>query len=170
MTEDIFAGQSYAKPDELAKLIELLPASGWFLEIGSAHGVTASMIARAHPGSRIVSIDPYIDPHPERLANWKANQVANQHLWVGEIDTFHLFCGQKFDVVFVDGDHRYAGVMRDLLYATMLVKEDGTIAVHDCGDPEWYQVQQAFDRFISAQHKWKIDAVVGSLAILRMGK
>jgi predicted O-methyltransferase YrrM len=38
-----------------------------------------------------------------------------------------------FDLVFIDGDHSYNGVKKDIAYASM-VKNGGIIMFHDCFD------------------------------------
>ena len=43
--------------------------------------------------------------------------------------------GRKLDVLFIDGDHSYAGVRIDFLSYKQFVREGGTIAFHDiCPD------------------------------------
>lgn len=167
-TYDGLAGISRVKPSELAKLIELLPPHGMMLEIGSADGVTAAKIAQAHPGARIISVDPYLGPDVdrERLANWKKNQQHNQHLWLSKLDIFHFVCGQKFDVVLVDGSHRYANVMSDMQYSLTLLKETGILAMHDYGNDDWRQVKQAVDRFLFDYPQLKME-LCAELAIVR---
>ena len=41
---------------------------------------------------------------------------------------------EKFDVIFVDGDHTYEGVMNDTKNAFKLLKDDSSVVIfHDCG-------------------------------------
>ena len=173
-TYEGFAGSSLLRPSELATLIELLPPQGMMLEIGSADGVTAAKIAETHPGSRVVSVDSFADFNPDRLnewdqrfLNWRRNQRSNQHLWVSQLDIFHYFCKHKFDLVFVDGDHRYANVMSDLLLGVTMMKPDGCLVAHDYGEAAHYQVQMATDRFLADHPELKLEAVVSSLAIMK---
>jgi predicted O-methyltransferase YrrM len=171
---DGYHGPSWMKTSELAKLIELLPPHGMMLEIGSADGVTAAKIAEAHPGSRVVSVDPFPDANPDRLnewdqrlLNWRRNQRANQHLWVSQVDIFHLLCKEKFDLVLVDGEHRYATCASDLMYAVTLLAPNGVLAIHDYALDEFYQVSQATDRFLADHAELKLMEVVSSLAVIK---
>jgi cephalosporin hydroxylase len=45
--------------------------------------------------------------------------------------------GRPIDVLFVDGDHRYAGVRSDFLKYRDLVREGGVIAFHDIVEDHW---------------------------------
>jgi hypothetical protein len=50
----------------------------------------------------------------------------------GTTDTLHhLFNDEFFDLVYIDGDHSYSGVMKDILYWLPKVKQGGYIGGHD---------------------------------------
>lgn len=42
-----------------------------------------------------------------------------------------ILAGQKFDFLFIDGDHEYDGVLEDLIQWYPLVRPGGLIAFHD---------------------------------------
>lgn len=59
----------------------------------------------------------------------------------------------KFDFIYVDGDHSYEGAKRDLELSLPLLKEDGKIIVDDLQYPS---VRKAFQEFIKendVEHK-----------------
>lgn len=125
---------------ELERLLEVVEGSSSVLEIGSRYGYTLRKMARVmKPGSRIVSVDLPRGP-------WGANsekylQGNMEGLRCNGFDT-HLFLGNSrdpeivekvkalgpFDVVFIDGDHRYDGVKADWLNYGPLGK---TVIFHD---------------------------------------
>jgi predicted O-methyltransferase YrrM len=88
-----------------------------------------------------------------------------------------LFKPASFDLVFVDGGHDFGTASRDTAAAFSLVHMGGVVAVHDYRPTvtskggvvtsSWPQVVAAVDD-IAARSGWRIDRVVGDLAILRM--
>ena len=84
---------SWIYADEMARLKELVPFRGAFLEVGSAEGVTAAEIARVHFHCQVVCLDPYLVDRKvtvpvdggfaefvesnERLARWRQNRQGN---------------------------------------------------------------------------------------------
>lgn len=177
MTYDGLLGESLLFQEELDAIIELMPERGTILEIGTASGVTAAKIADARPTGAVFSIDsyhPYGDGDPyelpmSRLQNWRRNSRPNQSLWVGDVRSFHRQCGVQFDIVFVDGDHSYVGVMTDLLYAKNLIKSGGVILAHDYRNSDWIQVPEAVDKFC-AENGFEVERVINTMAVLRKTK
>lgn len=53
--------------------------------------------------------------------------------------------GQTVDLVFIDGDHRYAAVASDIALAWPLLKEGGRISGHDYTNRGWPGVKRAVD-------------------------
>jgi len=54
---------------------------------------------------------------------------------------------KRFDFVFIDGDHSYDGVTRDLYAWWPLVKTGGFISGHDIDHPKQGEVRRAVDEF-----------------------
>ena len=48
---------------------------------------------------------------------------------------FAKLCKEKFDIIFIDGEHLEAQVMRDIHNSLKHLSEGGTIVVHDCNPP-----------------------------------
>ncbi len=46
-----------------------------------------------------------------------------------------LKSGERFDLVFIDPWHSYAGSLRDITFGLRLVKDDGVLLIHDCSPP-----------------------------------
>lgn len=53
------------------------------------------------------------------------------------------FAESKADMVFVDADHSYIGVKRDIELAKRIVKPGGIICGHDFGEKDWPGVEKA---------------------------
>ena len=47
-------------------------------------------------------------------------------------DVLPLLKDKQFDIIFLDGDHRYNGIKADIKQAKRLIKSSGTIFGHDC--------------------------------------
>lgn len=47
-------------------------------------------------------------------------------------DTFFNVTANKFDVIFIDGDHHYSQCRRDVLNALKHLRKGGAIIMHDC--------------------------------------
>lgn len=149
-------GHSWLSKSELGWLISRLPASGIFVEVGTAAGATAAMIAGARPGLRVVCVDTFVDvdaPHvvaydPVRPNLWHANRRPNMNLFLGTLpELARLAPGLRADAILVDGDHGEAGVLADLEVADAMLAEGGAIYAHDCDEPGHPGVTVAVDRF-----------------------
>jgi len=105
------------------------------LEVGSAWGYSAVLMAKV--ARRLVSVDPHqdYDSYPTFRANLIAHGVADKVTAL--ITTSRealpelLERGERFEFIFIDGDHSAAAVAFDALWARHLVTPAGVIAFHD---------------------------------------
>jgi predicted O-methyltransferase YrrM len=121
----------------LKRLEEIVP--GLILEIGSAMGGTLALFAAAAPpDARFLSLDIEY-PAPRREANASFIRQG-QALTTIECDTHkeatrkavHRWLdGKRFDFLFIDGDHSYAGVKADYEMYSPMVRPGGLIGFHD---------------------------------------
>lgn len=122
------------------------------LEIGSHKGGTAALwLSLVKPGGGVYSIDLPGGPwggigHAECttrnamlsvLADAQGKNFAG-HLGDSKSREAFEFAnsaassyGQYYDLIFIDGDHSYAGVQADFHLAMQLVREGGWIVLHD---------------------------------------
>jgi len=115
------------------------------LEIGAYQGRSACCMAEF--AEHVISVDP----HDCRSLPRDRQARASLGDMLRNLDRFGLrekveivavpiedvesrFADDSFDVVFIDGDHRYEAVVRDLRIARRAVKPGGVIAVHDYGN------------------------------------
>ena len=133
-------------PEEAAALGRLA-AGRDVLEVGSAFGYSAIMMARA--ARSVTAVDSHL-PHPDNgmaegsygvmLGNLRAagvHQVVTVLRQPAEeaLPALHAQ-GRRFGLVFIDGDHAYESVLHDAGQARRLVTDDGHIACHDYGHGE----------------------------------
>ena len=118
------------------------------LEVGLGYGVSTIFICEAlaanGPGGRHVAIDPYQHvglPH-HRTRYEGAGLRALEEAGVRDVVEFHpeesqivlprlLAEGRRFDLAFVDGNHRFEAVFLDLVYCGRLLEERRIVFVDD---------------------------------------
>jgi len=118
------------------------------LEVGFAYAKSASHIIAATLSNHIV-IDPF-------QSNYNNMGVANlKKLGFDKFVTFYndfshnvlpklLENKNKFDFIFIDGDHKFDGILIDFYYADLLINEGGYILLHDT----WMRSTQLVMSFI----------------------
>jgi predicted O-methyltransferase YrrM len=133
------------------------------IETGFALGLSASFLLEAalHAApadstsdALVVSMDPY------QTLTWKG--AGRRHLRDAGITTQHRFleepselalprlaaAGERFDLAFIDGDHRFEGVLIDTFYARKLVGDDKLIVLDDA----WMPAVQKCAAFFESAH------------------
>ena len=158
------------------KLVEWVQAKE-VLEIGVAFGYHAKSLMGAASRPNYTGIDPYLagyDPDdffvqevtrifpgssPQDSMDILFSEV-DRSLRIGEGATVELFRGtsdefrsasknKTFDFIWIDGDHTFQGVLRDLEFSLEVIAEGGIIAGDDF---DWPQVREAVTKF-SADHQ-----------------
>lgn len=136
------------KITELSPLLSLLKRRKirTVVEIGTAQGGTLYAWCKiAEPGALIVSIDLPHGPFgggytPKDIKRFRKYKRKDQKLYFLRKDShqqktkkklIEILGGRKIDFLFIDGDHRYAGVKRDFRLYSPIVKENGLIVFHD---------------------------------------
>lgn len=139
------------KPDEFTRFLYFLeaqsPAS--VLEIGFGGGGSAWAITKLQSVTRFISIDlpkgpwggtdaaekvlPHIAQGTDAQCYFIQGSSQNSDC-VAEVE--RILEGSFLDVLFIDGDHSYAGVKTDFLTYSPFVKPGGHIVLHDiCEHP-----------------------------------
>ena len=114
------------------------------IEIGSDRGVSTELFLLT--AARVVAVDPWENPisfqeFVERCAGYPHLEVCR-----GNSPEALTQFGVEFDMCYIDADHSYEAVRRDILACTRIVKPDGWLAGHDYHQP---QVEQAVLSMVS---------------------
>jgi predicted O-methyltransferase YrrM len=102
---------------------------GRILEIGTALGYSAAVMALAAPRAEIMTLNPKGTEFPRAREHLRAfrNVLVSS---LSSAETLDGYPGQPLDLVFVDGDHSLEGVRHDCLWWEH-VREGGLILFHD---------------------------------------
>jgi predicted O-methyltransferase YrrM len=161
-------------PEETAALARLAAAAGDVLEIGSAFGYSAIVMALA--GARVNAVDPHTWV-PDSLAGMERNLalygVADRVTILDEPSApllrslelaFARVPAARFGMVFIDGDHSAAAVRADVAGALKILRPGGVLACHDYGEDCCCPgVRQALDEAFPAGP----DELTGSLFVVK---
>jgi predicted O-methyltransferase YrrM len=102
--------------------------SAKFLEIGTAIGYSACVMATAAPMAWITTLNPKGGEYQKAVKNLSVRSNVRVVKQTSE-EFWHSDNGQ-YDMIFVDGDHRYAMVLHDAQFFNRL-KPGGLIIFHD---------------------------------------
>jgi predicted O-methyltransferase YrrM len=129
--------------------------NGLIVEIGAFVGVSTRTLALASPTSKVVTIDPFVDPCigqdtlDEFIKNTKGLDVE---LVVTTSDNAFNMWNKPIDFLHIDGNHDYEQVKRDLRWIKF-VKKGGVVFFHDYTAATLPGVKQAVDE---SGYKFKI--------------
>ena len=141
---DIINKNPYLRDGEannLDKILIWLPKNAKALEIGSFKGWTSIAMCRIKKDLTITTIDPHygIPQFPElnsseaevnkNITSWKL-QNKIKHI---KVSSQAFVTAEKFDFIFIDGDHTFEGVSFDFNKFFPNLKKGGIIAFHDYG-------------------------------------
>lgn len=124
-------------------------------EIGTQYGINAYRILTQLNVKRLYLIDPYEDDSvTEEIAHSLLNQffVDNKIVWIKKrsadaVDNIK----EKLDFVYIDGNHKYGFVYKDISLYSNLLKENGLLAGHDFKASE-PGVIQAVNQLVKKYH------------------
>jgi predicted O-methyltransferase YrrM len=117
---------------------------GRILEIGVAEGGTLyQWMKHARSGAQIVAVDlpgamhgiPGTERWAEQWGRWAEKHRVSFDFQLADsadpviIDWVRYFA--PFDWIFIDGDHRYAGVLADFMNYMPMAAEGGVVVLHD---------------------------------------
>ncbi|HMU70187.1 MAG TPA: class I SAM-dependent methyltransferase [Chitinophagales bacterium] len=137
------------------------------LEIGLGYGRSASYIMLA-TGKPHIAIDPFQSHYGyQAIKNITDAGLKDNFTHIEDFSHFALpeLChkNEKFDFVFIDGDHKFDGILIDYYFASMLVKTGGYILFHDT----WMRSTRLVNKFVEQnRHDFKTHPV--SLANLHL--
>lgn len=107
-----------------------------FVELGAHAGRSTAYMARIlNPNFSFFTVDEWkIYPYKKFIANLKNNGITTEHVTpiiADSSEASRLFDPESVDFVFIDADHSYQGVLRDIVAWLPRMKKTGVIAGHD---------------------------------------
>jgi len=127
-----------------------------YVEIGCYAGGSACLVLQ-RPNTKVISIDLGHPISPDVVYNnvEKLNNLKNPYYYLqGNSQTYETVdllknVTQKIDILFIDGDHSYQGVINDFLLYENLVAPKGYIIFDDYNDYKYSpEVKTAVDVLI----------------------
>ncbi len=192
--QDAFAVGMFQHADEVGPFAEYLAARRphHVIEIGGLHGGTAVLWSALCTG-KVISIDlpngrfGGADHH----YNWKGCEERNARLserlprFVGILGNSHdenmpervgaelLQDPGRVDMLFIDGDHTFAGVAEDQKMYTHLVSPGGIIVFHDINDTQFHRdagcrVDQLWSLIQGNKREFNIHAQWGGIGVVEL--
>jgi predicted O-methyltransferase YrrM len=104
------------------------------IEIGSDRGVSTELFLLT--AARVVAVDPWESPSSFQEFVERCAGYPHLELCRGNSPEALAKFGVEFDICYIDADHNYEAVQRDILACTRIVKPDGWLAGHDYHQPQ----------------------------------
>jgi predicted O-methyltransferase YrrM len=142
--------------DGLKKLISHLPDNITGIEIGCYAGESTEIFASSGKFKKLYCVDFWKDGfYSDRGttgAEFIFDKIAEEYPCIEKIkansnEIKELFKGKKIDFIYIDGDHEYNQVVRDIKNSLEILSGSGIIAGHDFV-PEFPGVQKAIKEII----------------------
>jgi len=134
------------------------------LEIGLAYGASSIALLEASSTLTLISCDPFQkdDYNNSGLKKIKAANFHNRHTHLNAFSDRALpkLLEEKvsFDLIFIDGDHKFSGAFVDFHYAAQMTKVGGIVVFHDL----WMRALILIRSYIKKNRKDFIEIKVGS--------
>jgi predicted O-methyltransferase YrrM len=145
--------------------VERAPESARFLEIGTWYGRSlAFLVVEALNSGKAITIDA-VDPwkEPRAMYDTVTGWITKHGLW-DIVTPFRAFSyelsailpwNQRYDFVFVDGDHHHRSVLTDLRLYAPRMRPGGVMAGHDLCDEFPGVLRAVTDHFGPEGKKWE---------------
>lgn len=117
-------------PDRTA-LLECLPKGGIVAEVGTLHGEFSREILRIIEPQELHLIDHEIQPRVREMAEDPSLRTRLRVHQADSVEALESFPDRYFDWIYVDAQHRFPGVKRDIEAARRKVKPDGLLVFND---------------------------------------
>jgi predicted O-methyltransferase YrrM len=177
MTHTIFPVAVSANDGDVLRKWVVREGARHTIEIGLGYGMSAlyiceGLVANGHADARHVVIDPFqtsrfADCGLQALAAAGLTSLIEHHAEKSHIVLPRLLSeGRRFDLGFVDGNHRFDGVFLDLYYLGLLVQRGGIIILDDYDLPG---IKRAVAFFVTNLN-WTIEETSDDWVALRTAK
>jgi predicted O-methyltransferase YrrM len=153
-----------------------VPAGGIVIETGCQLGRSSSLISQVGYDRKYhtIHIDPYTQ-QPEWAKAWIEMMMKLVGDWDHEIALLCMRTEQaawllskigQIDMAYIDGDHEYEGVMKDLELIVSRIRPGGMFAAHDYARECLPGVRKAIQPYVEAGG-WQHVGTFGSLGVWR---
>lgn len=162
--EKALAIPGWMSPRELEFLaITARQCSNLIVEYGAYKGRSTRALVD-NTDALVITIDPwngiYYDKNGKQVSYIKTTDFDDFQLNLRDhigrkllpirCKSTEYICPFQADFVFIDADHRYNEVCKDILHAIRCIGKHGIIAGHDYGRIDWPGVKQAVDELLGA--------------------
>jgi len=150
--EELLTTRRCAYPGDTADVHNFLPGLAELIvhakpraviEIGSDRGVSTELFLLT--AARVVAVDPWENASSFQEFVERCTGYPHLEICRGKSPEALARFGAEFDMCYIDADHSYESVRRDILACTRIVKPDGWLAGHDYHQP---QVERAVSSLI----------------------
>jgi len=185
-TEELSMAFGYMRINEVKLLKEIVREIGLLapivVNIGAGVGTSSLAVREACPGAIIYTIDKSAGGPLGGLQN-ETNAFMNAKLrlpfqilgdsqdrsteekWLGMIADDAYIC-YPVNLLIIDGDHSYKGVMRDIEIWVPHVASGGFVAFHDYKNPVWPDVEKAVSD-VANKYRLRLYDTADHLAIFK---
>lgn len=149
----------------LVEAVKLVPKNGIVVQIGAWKGVSSSVLLATRPDIHLYSVD--IKPSQEEFETVEKLGLNSDRLerLLGDSGKVGLDWNIEADMLYIDGDHRYNGIMADCKAWLGKVKKGAPVVFHDyipLRPPPKNQVAEVVDKFFPDKNfAFKGDRMVG---------
>ncbi len=153
--------QTFMEARFMCQLVTNLPDGGKILEIGRKNGGSMVLMCRANPKIKVYSVDlnDKLNSVVKRLA--KRCKVNSKQYTLINHPSNKVRWRKPIDLLFLDGDHSYKGVYKDLCHFGHRVT--GSILLHDTNQRG---VGKAIERFSRKNEEFVLHAAADSMSLL----
>lgn len=150
------------------KHLTILEKGGLALEIGTYEGRSACHLLYAYPKIELDIIDNFIDTYNEGFEKRFDSNIAeytgrfNKLVGNSTVILYDLIdTGDRYDFIYIDGDHSYEGCKSDLELSWGLLKEGGVMFFDDYNDhlrenPFKFGVDSAVNEFFMGRTDFEV--------------
>jgi len=143
VTDEIFIEPRWLPPDRIKNCVVLadretmlrtLPQGGIVAEVGTLHGAFAKKIWEIVNPDEFHIFDESLDTFDRRHFNRAIDSgrvVLHEGDSAPELAKILTTHAGRFDWIYIDGDHSYGGVQKDIQQAKQLIKPDGLLIFDD---------------------------------------